>query len=95
MSRGSRDVEAASRAEKSGRLRAKADFEALMLRCRSDIDQNSMYMRISTTSDGPLRRECLRRDVVRLQEELAGGHPSSIERILAERGAVCYLDTDY
>jgi hypothetical protein len=95
MSKGSDDVEAASRAEESGRLRAEGDFEALMRRYRADTAQNAMDMLISEITDDPFRRECLRRNAVRLQKELAGDHPSPIERILAERVAVCYLDTYY
>jgi hypothetical protein len=47
---------------------------------------------ISKISDHPIRRECLRLKIVRLQHELAGKDPSPIEKVLAERVAVCYLD---
>ncbi len=37
-------------------------------------------------------RELLRRDLARLAGELAGGDPTPLERLLAERAALCWLD---
>lgn len=37
-------------------------------------------------------RELLKRDVTRLAAELAGGDPTPLERLLAERSALCWLD---
>ena len=95
MSKGFDDIDAASRAEEFGRLLAKGDFEALMLRYRADMAQNAVEMLISNIIDDSYTRECLRLKVGRLQHELAGAAPSPIEKILAGRVAVCYLDTYY
>jgi hypothetical protein len=95
MSKGFDDIDAASQAEESGRLRAEGDFEASLLRFRGDMARNAMEMLISKISDDPYTRECLRLKVGRLQHELAEDAPSPIEKILAERVAVRYLDTYY
>ena len=47
------------------------------------------------TGDNLLRREALTRQVAVLEREIAGPSPSVLERLLAERIVVCWLELNY
>ena len=68
LAKGFDDVDAASRAEGSGRLRGKDDVKARMLQYQIDMAHNAMEWLISEITDDPLRRSA------------CGGTPSGSRR---------------
>jgi hypothetical protein len=76
------------------------EFEAgnvaeLIKRYRGDMAANAIEAIVSRATDDPAQREALRRQAVKLREDLAGPAATPIERILAERVAVSHLDSYY
>jgi hypothetical protein len=95
MSKGYESLDAAARAEEFARWLAKGDFDGLMLRFGGDMAHNVSCEIICKISTDTFQRASLLLKVGRLQHELAGEDPSPIEKVLAERVAVCYLDAYY
>jgi hypothetical protein len=95
MKKGYKSVDAAARAEEFARCLAKGDFDGLMLRFGGNMALNASYAIICRIGSDPLKRASLLLKFDRLHHELAGRHPSPIEKVLAERVAVCYLDSYY
>jgi hypothetical protein len=82
-------------AEAFARLLAEGNYDGLALRFGADMAQNAVDALIDRITDDLYRAQTLRIKVARLQRELAGDDPSPIQRILAERVAVCYVDSYY
>jgi hypothetical protein len=95
MTKGYKSLDAAARAEEFARCLAKGDFDGLMLRFGGNMAFNSSYAIICRIGSDPIQRASLVLKVGRLQHDLAGKDPSPIEKVLAERVAVCYLDAYY
>jgi hypothetical protein len=77
--------------------KVRREFEAgnvgeLIERYRGDMAINALEMIISRFTDDAAQREALRRQAARLRDQLAGPAATPIEKILAERVTVCYMD---
>jgi hypothetical protein len=61
----------------------------------ADMVEHAENALISQITNDPRRREALRRKLVLITAEQAGPNPTAIERLLARRVALCWLDTYY
>ena len=95
MSKGFDSLEAATEADRFAWWLEQGDLDAMMQAYGADIAKKVTDSIISNISHDCYRTECLSLKVGRLQSELAGEAPSPIEKLLAERVAVCYLDSYY
>jgi hypothetical protein len=95
MSSNKQSFDEAARVRQLADMLAAGDFDAAMRRFGGDMARTTAEMIIGQITDDPIRREALRLKVGRLQAELAGDDPSPIDRVLAERVSVCYMDTYY
>jgi hypothetical protein len=61
----------------------------------ADMAKNALEALIKQITDRPRQREAIRRKVAILTDELAGPNPTVIEKLLAGRVALCWLDCYY
>ena len=61
----------------------------------ADMARNAENALISQMTNDPRRRAALRRKLVLITAEQAGSNPTAIERLLARRVALCWLDAYY
>jgi hypothetical protein len=61
----------------------------------ANIAKHALEALIKQITDNPRRKEAIRRKVAILTEELAGPNPAAIEKLLAGRVALCWLDSHY
>src|SRR5262249_30202665 len=87
------NIDAAVEAEEFAYWLVQDNFDTLMLRYDADLAESVINTIIAKITDRPSRRVALRMKVGRVERDLAGPAPSPIERVLAERVAVCYLDS--
>ncbi len=95
MSEGLDRIDDAKKADEFAWWLARDNFDAMCFRYRADMARQTTDVLISQMTNDPWQSECLRLKVGRLEHELAGNTPSPIVKILAERVAVCYLDSYY
>jgi hypothetical protein len=86
------DISRAIAAEEVRREFEAGNVSELIERYRGDMAADAIEAIVSRITDDLARREALRRHAAKIRDELAGPAPTPIERILAQRVALCYLD---
>jgi hypothetical protein len=95
MSSDAKSFDEAARMQEFADRLAKGDFDALLRRFGGDMAYTAARVLIDKISDDTCTRMALALKYDRMRIELAGSDPTPIQRALAEKVAVCYLDTYY
>ena len=91
----SRDMDRLIGEEKARRAFEAGNVAELVKKYGGQMADNVIELIVAQTTDDPVRQEALRRHAAMVRDELAGPAPTAVEKVLAERIAVCYLDAYY